>query len=284
MTVNRPALRYHGGKWRLAPWIISHFPPHVCYVEPFGGGASVLLRKPPSSIEVYNDAGSDVVNFFRVLRERPDELVKAIDLTPYSRAEYLGAQEPCDDPLERARRFYTWSWQGRGRAGVKEPGGWRFMVRNLRGRTPVEDWNNHHHLWDVAQRLKEVQFEQGDALTVIGRYDDPGTLFYVDPPYVQSTRGRRWTGTAYTHDYTDDDHRELAKALHNIEGMAIVSGYPSGLYEELYGGWARVTTEALTDAKTRETERLWISPRAQDARFPLFSEAVCADMVERAGQ
>jgi len=104
-------------------------------VEPFGGAASVLLRKAPAFLEVYNDLGNDVVNFFRILRERPSELISAIDLTPYSRSEFLQAQETCADDLERARRFYVWSWQGRGRGGVKEPGGWRFMSRNTRSQT-----------------------------------------------------------------------------------------------------------------------------------------------------
>lgn len=112
-TVKRPALRYHGGKFRIAQWIINQFPEHLCYVEPFGGGGSVLLRKSPAKIEVYNDLNGGVVNFFRVLRERPADLIAAIELTPYSRKEFIQAQEPCDDPLERARRFYVWSWQGR---------------------------------------------------------------------------------------------------------------------------------------------------------------------------
>ena len=103
-TVTRPALRYYGGKFRLAPWIIGHFPVHECYVEPFGGAMSVLLRKAPARYEVYNDLDREVVNLFRVLRERPEEFIRAIELTPYSRAEQLLAFEPApEDELERAR-------------------------------------------------------------------------------------------------------------------------------------------------------------------------------------
>src|SRR5574343_303278 len=104
-NITRPALRYFGGKFRLAPWIISQFPPHTVYVEPFGGGGSVLLRKLPAYHEVYNDLDGDVVNFFRVLREQPDELLRAIDLTPYSREEQRQAFDANDEPssLDRAR-------------------------------------------------------------------------------------------------------------------------------------------------------------------------------------
>lgn len=268
---SRPALRYHGGKFRMAPWIISHFPEHDCYVEPFGGGGSVLLRKPPAHLEVYNDLNGDVANFFRVLRERPADLIAAIEFTPFARAEFLAAQLPCDDPLERARRTYVWSWQGRGRAGVEEAGGWRYMSRATRATTPVDDWNNHGHLWSVVERLKRVQFECDDALRVIERFDEPQTLFYVDPPYVARTRGNRWGTSAYCYEYTDQDHRRLAEALHGVAGMVIVSGYPSALYDELYAGWRVVTRRESKDNGVRAaTECLWLSPRVSAWQPSMF--------------
>jgi DNA adenine methylase len=259
--MNRPALRYHGGKWKLAPWIIQQFPPHTCYVEPFGGGANVLLRKQPAFIEVYNDLNGLAVNFFRVLRERPDDFMRLIELTPYSRQEFTEAQEPTDDPLEQARRFFVWSWQGRGRAGVKEPGGWRFMSRDTRGRTPVHDWVNNHHLWEIVQRLRMVQIENADALTVIARYDGPDTLHYIDPPYVQDTRGTRWARAAYACEYSDEQHRELAHLLHEVIGTVVLSGYPSTLYDELYSDWRKIEKPGQKDNAPRRdtTECLWIS-------------------------
>lgn len=271
--MNRPALRYHGGKWKLANWIIQQFPPHVCYVEPFGGGASVLLRKPPSFIEVYNDLNGGVVNFFRVLRENPDEFIRLIELTPYSRQEFAEAQEPTDDPIEQARRFYVWAWQGRGRAGVVEPGGWRFMSRPTRGRTPVHDWINNQHLWGLVQRLRMVQIENSDALTVISRYDSPDALYYVDPPYVQSTRGARWGCAAYAYEYSDDQHRELARLLHEVTGTVVLSGYPSALYDELYADWRRIDKPGQKDnAPQRDTtECLWISKETVQPTLWTFS-------------
>lgn len=106
----RPALRYYGGKFNLAPWIISHFPEHKSYVEPCGGGASVLLQKQRSELETYNDIDGNVVNFFRVLRDQPEELIKKIWLTPWARTEYEMAYQKCDDDIEKARRFYMACW------------------------------------------------------------------------------------------------------------------------------------------------------------------------------
>ncbi|RJO64978.1 MAG: DNA adenine methylase [Candidatus Omnitrophota bacterium] len=263
--ITRPALRYHGGKWKLAPWIIQHFPGHTTYVEPFGGGASVILRKHPSFIEVYNDLNGQVVNFFRILRERPADLIAAIDLTPYSREEFLlSQQDDIDlDALERARRFYIWSWQGRGRAGVNEPGGWRFMSRRTRYRTPVDDFNNVDHLWGIVRRLKQVHIECDPYQKIILRYDSPETLFYLDPPYVQDTRCYRWMRDGYRFDMTDDEHRELARVVSEIKGMAIISGYPSDLYDELFAGWTRVDRRAAKDNGIKTaTECIWISPGA----------------------
>jgi len=102
----RPVLRYHGGKWRLASWIISHFPPHRVYVEPFGGAASVLLRKPRSYAEVYNDMDGEIVNVFRVLRDpaRARELERVLRLTPFAREEFELSYIRDEDPIEQARR------------------------------------------------------------------------------------------------------------------------------------------------------------------------------------
>lgn len=267
-TVTRPALRYHGGKWQLAPWIISFFPEHVCYVEPFGGGGSVLLRKAPAFAEVYNDLNGDVINFFSVLRNRQDELLRAIKLTPYARQEFRAAQRVGaeDDELERARKFYVLAQQGRGRAGVQEPGGWRFMSRNTRSTTPAGDWGRVDHLRAIVQRLKQVQFENDDAATVIRRYDDASTLFYVDPPYVKSSRGARWGAHAYAYEMDDRQHEELAELLHSVEGAVIVSGYPSELYNRLFADWRREVKAVKKDNNGgAATEVLWLSPTVRAA-------------------
>lgn len=262
--VTRPALRYPGGKWRLAPWIIGHFPAHECYVEPFAGAASVLLRKDPAPYEVLNDRDGQVVNFFRVLRERPDEFIRRVELTPWSRREFELAAEPCDDPLERARRFFVRCWQSYSGGGVSHwSTGWAYQQRRSSNKPKVLTWLDQSHLCAVADRLRRVQIEADDALAVIRRFDTPDTLFYVDPPYVQSTRSK-WAGKMYVYEMDDVDHRELARVLHAVEGMVVVSGYPSALYSELYAGWRVETTRSRTNFTNLADEYLWLLPRTHE--------------------
>jgi DNA adenine methylase len=266
-TPRRAALRFYGGKARLAPWIVAHLPPHVCYVEPFGGAASVLLRKPPAPCEVYNDLDGAVVGFFRVLRERPDDLLHAITLTPFARAEVDLACAPAPDGLdevERARRVYVRAWQGRHGLPARGRVGWRFERAAARSRTAVDDWRDVRHLVAVVERLRRVQLECDDALRVIARFDGPDTVHYVDPPYPASTRGARWATAAYAHELTDADHRRLAEVLRSLRGMAVVSGYPCPLYRELYGDWPAVVRGARTHGPRAATEALWLSPLAAE--------------------
>lgn len=276
--IDRPAFRYHGSKWLLAPWIIDHFSPHECYVESFGGNASVLLRKPRSYLEVYNDMAEDVVSFFRVLRERPDDLVKSLELTPYAKREWEMActVDGDPDPLEIARRFYIRSVMSIAGPTAQWRTGWRRqkVVSKQDGRkqmTPAPlSFMDLEYLYQVADRLRGVQIECDDALEVIARYDSPETLFYVDPPYPASTRGR-WATHAYVHEMSDEQHVVLAQVLHDVRGAVIVSGYACDLYMNLYRGWQNVARAARTNSPGGSVEYLWLSPTVAANRFPLFS-------------
>lgn len=272
---HRQPVRYYGSKWRIAPWLIAHFPPHHAYVEPFAGGASVFFRKPPSPVEVLNDMDDDVVNFFRVLRERPRALLAAIRLTPWSREEYHLSYEPADDPVERARRFYVRSKQTRGGPSSRSRSGWRFERRVTR--TPhVRLWRETDHLRAAAERLRQAYIEHDDALAILRRYDSRDTLFYVDPPYVITSR--RNTGHGYVHDYDDDDHRRLIGALRSVSGLVILSGYPCPLYDALVGDWPHADSTAVNDRSQRTVERIWLSPRTavlvQAAQIPMAMEMI----------
>ena len=277
IKVKRPAVRYYGGKWRIASWVIAQFPPHTCYVEPFAGGASVLLQKPPSKFEVLNDLNDDVITFFDVLRDRPEQLIRAILLTPYAREELRRAwtAEPTDNPVEKARRFYIRCWQSYGSGVGKSSTGWRFQIGtgdNSRA-SSIGSWNETEHLWAAAERLKQVQIEHDDAFKVIQRFDSVETLFYLDPPYVHSTRYHNSKG--YSHEMTDSDHRQFAELVKSIKGFAIVSGYPSGLYDELFADWKCVSRESLDINGKAQTECLWLSPRATALnQLPLFAGGV----------
>lgn len=260
-----PMLRYIGAKWQLADWITSFIPDaHDCYVEPFSGSAAVFFRKRPSAIEVLNDLNGDVVNFYRVLRERPDDLIRAIEFTPFSRYEYLLSYETTDVPLEAARRFYVRCWQSFGASGGKRTG-WR-MQRNLnRGTNITREWSRTDGLWFAAHALKCAQIESRSALEIINQYDTPRTVFYIDPPYVLKSRSGGIGRKRYLHEMSDDDHRQLAETLHQIKGMAIVSGYASDLYDELFAGWKTYSKTTTTNGQGKALEVVWLNPNVETA-------------------
>ena len=278
--VTRPVLRYRGGKWRMAPWIISHFPKHKIYCEPFGGGASVLLRKLRSFAEIYNDLDGEVVNVFRILRdlEQAKKLLTLIQLTPYAREEYDLTFKKSNDPIERARRTIARSFMGYSSDAATRKGrtGFRCGSRGTNAFTS-QDWQNYpKYLIHAINRLQGVLIENKSALEVIGKFDTSETLFYLDPPYLPETRYYAKGRECYRHELTKEEHIELSGRLMDLEGMVIISGYPSELYDELYYDWSRDETETIGQAgnskgSKKNTEVLWISPRAKKT-LPLFEK------------
>jgi DNA adenine methylase len=264
MTVTaptRPLLRYHGGKWRLAPWIIANFPRHKVYVEPFGGAASVLLQKERTYAEVYNDLDGEIVNLFRVLRSHGEALRTAIELTPFSRDDFAESYEPTKDPLEQARRTVTRSFMGFGSNSHNRPTGFR-SNSNRSGTTPAHDWRNYpDNLPTIVERLRGVCIENRDAMEVMSAHDEPHTLHYVDPPYVHSTRDK---GGDYRHEMTNVQHEALGQFLHGLQGMVCLSGYPCALYDSLYGDWRRVERKAHADGARDRMEVLWMNYEPTD--------------------
>jgi DNA adenine methylase len=251
----RPIVRYHGGKWLLAPWIISYFPAHRIYVEPFGGGASVLLRKPRARAEVYNDLDGEIVNLFRIARDHGEDLRRALELTPFSRDEFMASYEPAEDPLEQARRTVSRSFMGFGSNSHNRATGFR-SNSNRSGTTPAMDWRHYpDELGAIIERLRGVVIENRDALEVLQIHDGPATLHYVDPPYLTETRD---AGTDYRFEMDEAAHIRLAEVLHGLEGAVIVSGYPSPLYEDIYAGWIRAERASLADGAAPRTEVLWM--------------------------
>lgn len=262
MTPTRPVLRWHGGKWLLAPWVIEHFPAHDVYVEPFGGAASVLMRKPRSYAEVYNDLDAEAVNLFQVLRG-PDagRLVELCRLTPFARDGFVESYEPTSDPVERARRLVIRSFHGFGSNGHQRLTGFR-ANSNRSGTTPAHDWINYpDNLAAVIGRLQGVVVENRDAKQVMAAHDGPDTLHYVDPPYVPDTRD---SGGDYAHELTHEQHGELLAFLLTLKGMVVLSGYPHPLYDNGLPGWMRRERVALADGAKKRTEVLWINPLAAD--------------------
>lgn len=265
-ALQRPVLRYHGGKWRQAAQIIDLMPAHNIYVEPFTGAASVLLQKAISPIEVINDKYDRIVNVFRVLRDSilSEKLQQQLRLTPYSESEYRACREVSPDPVEDARRMLVLGHQGHGSTAASggKRSGWRRNVReNIR--SAASEWQSiPEQVSAWAAGMRGVYIEADDAGMVIDRWDTPETLFYVDPPYLASTRTQGLRG--YAHEMTEQDHIDLATKIHGLHGNVILSGYSSDLYDnELYAHWQRVSFPARADKGRQSTEVCWISPGAE---------------------
>lgn len=287
---HRPVLRYHGGKFMIAPWVISHFAPHEAYTEVFGGGASVLLRKPRSAGETYNDLDNAIVGIFRVLQDpfQSSRLVELLKLTPYSREEFYLAYEPHDCPIETARRTIIRSFMGFGSDGTngKYRTGYRATVTKAK-KTPASEWANYpDQLALIIERFRSVNIENTDAFKLLPRLDGPSTLHYVDPPYLPETRsrGNRRRGQGfhvYTHELETDDHIRLLEILLRLEGMVALSGYFSEMYQDTLKGWECVTKKAYAYGGRDRLEHLWLNPALCEARkrAAMNKDPACPTMI-----
>lgn len=256
-----PPVPYFGGKMTVAPRIVDLLPEHEHYVEPYFGSGAVLFAKPPSAHETVNDLDGVLMTFWRVLRGRPADLARVCALTPHSRVEY-DAAVPLDaaDDLELARQVFVKLTQGR--SGRLRRTGWRHYVNPAGSGTSMPGYLEAYvaRLAAAAERLQHVSLECRPALDLIAKYGaEPDVLLYVDPPYLGSTRGN---DNAYRCEMrADDEHRELAEALHAARAAVVLSGYPSTLYDvDLYADWNRVEFAASTGQGgtwANRTEVLW---------------------------
>lgn len=252
----RPMLNYYGGKWNAAAWIIENFPKHTVYVEPFFGGGSVLLQKPRSKREIVNDLDDEITNLFKCARDHGPALKAILKYTPYARTEYENCAELCKIPIEQARRTIVKSYMGIGDSITNTNNG--FRQSKDANTCNAKSWTNYVDAFDeLIERLQGVMIENRDYKKVMDYYDAPDTLFYLDPPYVRSTRNIKHT---YTIDWTDEAHIELVEFLQDIKGMVVLSGYDSPIYESL--SWRKVHKDFTTNAKGSRTETLWINHAA----------------------
>jgi len=246
---------------------------HRTYVEPFGGGASVLLRKERSLGECYNDLDGSIVNVFRVLQdpEKAAALQRRMIFTPFARAEFTRCYEPALDDVDGACKTIAMSFMGYGTDTATRKGTSGFNVK-------ISDSGDFHsNAWagwpdcvpDFIDRLRGVVIEQRDAKVIMARLDSEETFFFVDPPYVISTRSskvKKGDGHGYRHEMSNADHVELAKTMHSLQGMILLAGYPSALYGELYADWHHIERSHLSYLGKKSTECLWFNAAAWERR------------------
>lgn len=247
-------LKYSGGKWRIAPWIISHFPPHKVYCEPFFGSGAVFFTKSPCHIETINDIDGDVVNLFRVCRDNPEELARALDLTPWSREEFLSCMERSDNPLEQARRTVVRFHQSYATCN-HSPNSWR-NAQTSTGPRCAGAWNRLPEIiLRVCGRLKQAQIENIDAIELIKRYNSPDALLYLDPPYPLKLRERN----LYKHEMADAEHEALLRAVLKSRSMIVLSSYDNELYNDTLKGWYTAEKQTIAQAGARRTEKIYMN-------------------------
>ena len=267
-----PILKYPGAKWRIADWIIDRMPQHVGYVEPYFGSGAVFFNKPKSRIETINDIDGSVVNFFRVCREKPDELSYALSLTPWSREEFLASDFIASEigEVEAARQFMVRCWQAFGaRTGTKT--GWRHSVGGTERYGPENPkiWKRlPERVWQVGERLMDAQIENLPAIDVIRKNNGKQVLIYADPPYVKNTRTLK--GDQYRYEMKDTDHYELLDTLKKHDGMVMLSGYDCEMYRDMLTGWRMESIKTRAERGAMRTECLWMNKNCADMQTTML--------------
>jgi DNA adenine methylase len=264
-----------GAKWRLVDWYIAHLPARRVYLEPYCGSAAVLFNKPRSPTEVVADVDGRVVALFRVLRDRPDALARAIRLTPWAREEWECCrrgrldEEEAEEDLEKARRFLVESWQSHGLRSLSRSG-WRHDgPSGRRGRSVAMEWADlPDRIEAAARRLQGVHIESRPALDVLARYDGPEVVAFVDPPYPAVTvHGKR--DRLYRHEMLKpEQHRELLAALIGREGPVLACSYRNDIYDEMLlgAGWTVVETSTVAEHGNERIESLYLNAHAVAGR------------------
>lgn len=247
-------LKYPGGKARIASWIISHFPPHDTYLEPFFGSGAVFFNKAPVKIETVNDINGDIVNLFRVCRENAEELCRLIAMTPFSREEYISCYEKSEDPIEQARRTLVRYHQSFATA-ARSKNSWRNVTVSS-GPWVTREWNNLPEIIRTAcGRIKHAQIENTDALEIIKRFDSPNVLIYLDPPYPLDIREKN----LYKYEMDDDQQRELLQVVKKSKAKIVLSSYDNELYNSELEGWAVAEKNCTAQFGLVRTEKIYMN-------------------------
>lgn len=261
--------KYPGAKWSLAQWIISYFPSHHSYLEPFFGSGAVLFTKRRSAIETVNDLDGDVINLFDWIRKDPERLARAVYWTPYARDVYnraWEAQHTEADPFQRAVNFYARMMMGHGFRTTGEKVGWKNDVQGREAAYAAGQWCKLPDvIFEAAERLRGVQIENRPAIELISRFNHSNVLIYADPPYLLGTRH----GKQYRYEMTDEDHNDLLDALKAHKGPVLLSGYESDLYNNALKGWRRAEATVYSQTATKRREILWMNfePPGQQSLF-----------------
>ena len=262
LSVKSPICRI-GGKHYLTSWITQYIPEHVTYVEPFCGAGHLLFSKEFSPVEILNDIDSHLIGFFELLRDdtKRSKLIQILDNMLYSRRLWQDIRsrwKQGDLPTNYIERVSQWFYLNRTCfSGDQKRGG--FAVPSTTGRNPAQSYYNAiYFLEHIAKRLRGVTIECLGYADCIQRYDSETTLFYCDPPYL-NTEDYYGKGC-----FTLEDHCKLSELLHGIKGKVMVSHYSNELYDDLYKGWQRYKYQSFKGSYKSEGES---KPKTQECLF-----------------
>lgn len=260
-------LKYPGSKTKIAGWICSFIPEHDVYLEPFFGGGAVFFNKKPARVETINDLSSEVYNYFKVLRDKPAELIKLLELTPYSRDEYNKSFSKQENSVEAARCFAVRCCQGFG-CSNRYKNGFRSSIGKTSPRT-TSFWGNFPEVLKLAsERLLEAQIENQDAIKLIERYNKEEVFIYADPPYPHETRKNH----LYENEMTDLEHIELLKTLKNHKGKVMISSYENNLYDNYLIGWRKEFKNTTAEGSIKRTEVIYMNYKNTKEQLNIFQE------------
>jgi DNA adenine methylase len=266
-----------GGKGQQLADLLPLIPYARGYVEPFGGGGTVLLNRHPSELEVYNDLNEDVVTLFRVMRDPVQfaEFSHLVEHTPWSKDDFrlalalqqharLGTQEV--KPFERAWALYVIQNMGISGSHSKSQGNWSRSLAD--SKNTVKWYKRYEKLDAVHRRFRYVQIDSQDALACMLYWDAPDVVHYVDPPYVLDTRGGR---AYYEYEMADEEHVRLVEVLLQLQGLVVLSGYDHPVYQPLVEAewnmteyaahaYAKIVSAEKGEAKPTRVEAVWRNP------------------------
>lgn len=248
-------LKYPGAKWRIGDWILEHFPEHRVYCEPFFGSGAVFFKKKPAYVETINDVDGNIVNLFRVCREQPEALARAVEFTPFARDEFTSCYDmAAGDSVERARRTLVRYHQSFGTSNSSK-NSWK-NTQTAGGPRCATVWNYlPDTILECCERLKNAQIENVDGIELIKRYNHPDTLIYCDPPYLPSLRKKNM----YSYEFGESKHVELIKTLKQSQSKVVISGYGSALYDDLLSDWRTDTKLTTAQMGLHRVEKIWMN-------------------------
>ncbi len=251
-------IKYPGAKWSIADWIISHFPRHHSYLEPFFGSGAVFFNKPRSNIETVNDLDGNVINLFEWIKKDPEQLAHKIYFTPYARQIYEDAfRSKPEDSLEKAVNFFIRLNMGHGFRTNGEKVGWKNDVQGRERAYAAKDWTKlPERILEAAERLRGVQIENRKAIELLTRFNYKKVLVYLDPPYMPETRhGKQYRCEMYDR----RSHEELIEAAKSHKGPVIISGYETELYNDLLKGWNKEEETCYSQVGSKKKEVIWMN-------------------------